>query len=88
MPTAPRATIGFPELLTTEQWREVSRAHGLTPQELRLLRLLARGFANCEIAFQLGLRRPTVRSHLRSIYRKLNCTDRIEVLLQLVHEFR
>lgn len=79
---------GFPELLTVQQWSAVSRVYWLTPQELKVLGLLARGLANSEIAHDLGICGPTVRSHLRSIYRKVDQNDRISVVLQLVHKYR
>lgn len=80
--------LGFPELLTAKTWGTVSRVYSLTPQEINVLRLLTRGFANSEIAHQLGICGPTVRSHLRSAYRKIGQSDRLCVVLHLVHAYR
>ena len=46
-------------------------AASLTPQELRILRLVGRGLGNAEIAAETGISPSTVRSHLKSVYRKL-----------------
>lgn len=49
---------------------------GLTPRELHVLRLVAKGFGNIEIATQLGLSRRTVSSHLEQVFSKLDVTSR------------
>ncbi len=48
----------------------------LTQQELRVLRLVGRGLANDEIARQANISPSTVRSHLKSVYRKLGLDSR------------
>jgi len=50
----------------------------LSPQEQRVLRLLAAGNANAEIARELVVSVNTVRTQLQSIYRKLNVNNRVE----------
>jgi DNA-binding NarL/FixJ family response regulator len=45
-------------------------------RELEVLRLLASGFTNREIAEQLFVSAETVKSHLSSAYRKLGVSDR------------
>jgi DNA-binding NarL/FixJ family response regulator len=48
----------------------------LTPPEIEVLRLVARGNANKEIAAQLSLTEETVKSRVRSILSKLGANDR------------
>ena len=48
----------------------------LTPREVHVLRLVARGNANKEIAAQLSLTEDTVKSHIRNILSKLGAKDR------------
>jgi DNA-binding NarL/FixJ family response regulator len=48
----------------------------LTPREVDVLRRVAGGNANKEIAAQLSLTEETVKSHLRSILAKLSANDR------------
>lgn len=43
----------------------------LTPREIDLLRLLARGSSYAEIGVQLGVSANTVSSHVKNTYRKL-----------------
>lgn len=48
----------------------------LTPRELDILRLVALGNANREIAAKLSLSDETVKSHVRNILSKLGASDR------------
>jgi DNA-binding CsgD family transcriptional regulator len=48
----------------------------LTPRQKDLLRMLATGHTNAQIARRLGISEGTVRSHLEDIYKKLNVSSR------------
>src|SRR5206468_9160037 len=48
----------------------------LTPRQTDLLRLLAAGHTNAQIARRLGISEGTVRSHLENIYDKLGVSSR------------
>ncbi len=48
----------------------------LTPREIDVLRLVAGGNANKEIAAKLSLTEETVKSHIRNILAKLGANDR------------
>ena len=52
----------------------------LTPREMEVLRLLARGFANREIAAELGLSVKTVDTHKANGMGKLGMSSRIELV--------
>jgi DNA-binding CsgD family transcriptional regulator len=49
---------------------------GLTPREVEVLRLVAQGLTDAEVAERLFLARRTVNTHLTSIYTKLNVSSR------------
>lgn len=49
---------------------------GLTARELEVLRLVARGMSDFQVAAQLIISHRTVHAHLSSIYSKLNVTSR------------
>lgn len=55
------------------------RLADLTPGELRIARLVARGASNREVADWLSLSPKTVEAHLSRIYRKLNVQTRAGV---------
>ena len=48
----------------------------LTPAEIRVLRLIAEGYANKEIGAALAISEETIKSQVRSILSKLNANDR------------
>ncbi len=50
--------------------------HHLTPRQAEVLRLLARGWTDAQIAAELFLSRRTVHAHLREIFRKLGVSHR------------
>jgi len=50
----------------------------LSAQEERVLRLLAAGRSNPEIAGELFVSVNTVKGHVKSLYRKLNVRNRLE----------
>ena len=56
----------------------VALPDGLTARQAEVLRLLASGLSNKEIAGQLYLSPATVERHLATVYRKLGVTGRVE----------
>lgn len=49
---------------------------GLTPREVEVLRFVAQGLTNSQIAIQLAVSAGTVNAHLTNLYRKLNTSSR------------
>ena len=52
----------------------------LTPREIEVLRLLAEGLANKNIAWKLKISEHTVKFHVASIFTKLNVSSRAEAV--------
>ena len=50
----------------------------LSPQEKRIVRLIAEGMTNREIGKELGLTEKTVKNYVSNIFRKLNVSNRAE----------
>ena len=53
----------------------------LTSREKEILTLVAKGASNADIAQKLFVREVTVKTHLNSIYKKLNVDNRVQAVL-------
>ena len=58
--------------------RPVPPSDGLSPRELEVLRLLAAGESNAQIARRLGLSTHTVERHVANLYRKIGARGRAD----------
>jgi DNA-binding NarL/FixJ family response regulator len=52
----------------------------LTSREMQVLRGVAKGHTTKKLAHDLGLRAPSIETHLHNIFRKLNATNRGEAV--------
>jgi len=59
--------------------QEGSTAKKLTPRESEIIRYVAVGMRNAEVAVRLSLSESTVKTHLTNIFQKLGIRDRTEL---------
>ena len=59
---------------------------GLTNREIEILKLLASGMANKQIAYRLKISEKTVRNHVSNTYEKLGIYDRSQAVLYAVRK--
>ena len=50
----------------------------LTKREVEVLKLLAEGLFNKEIAYMLAISEKTVKNHVSNIFKKINVSDRTQ----------
>jgi DNA-binding NarL/FixJ family response regulator len=62
---------------STEPPEDGLRSAGLTEREITILSALARGLSNKAISQELWVAEPTVKFHLRNLYRKLGVANRV-----------
>lgn len=60
----------------------------LTPKEKMVLERLLEGESNKIIARELGISPETVKSHVKSIFRKHNVNSRVQLLSKVVQDLR
>jgi DNA-binding NarL/FixJ family response regulator len=61
------------------------RVATLTPQQFRVLTMIAEGLLNKQIAYDLGVSEATVKAHMTAIMRKLGVNNRTQVALAASH---
>lgn len=66
-----------------ERCDAVADTCGLTPRESEILRYLGRGYGSAYIAETLVIAESTVRSHVKSIYRKIEVSSREELISRI-----
>jgi len=79
---AGRVLLEFEREREEEHYRE--QLAGLTPREEEILKLLATGDSNREIAKRLFISEQTVKNHVAAIFRKLRVNDRTKAALLAV----
>jgi DNA-binding CsgD family transcriptional regulator/tetratricopeptide (TPR) repeat protein len=70
--------VGLQEQVRLQQVRAPVYPDGLTEREVQVLRLVATGKRDREIAGELGISVTTVSTHVRNILNKINATNRTE----------
>jgi DNA-binding NarL/FixJ family response regulator len=70
----------------TEQNAEIgdliNRLRTLTPQQSRVLSMLAEGLLNKQIAYELGVSEATIKAHVSAILQKLDVDSRTQAVIQ------
>ncbi|GAA4101318.1 MULTISPECIES: response regulator transcription factor [Actinomadura] len=80
-PSVTRRLIGDFARRRRHQRPNPAAAAALTPRELDVLRLIARGLSNAEIAAELVLAEQTVKTHVGHVLTKLSLRDRTQAVV-------
>jgi DNA-binding NarL/FixJ family response regulator len=74
------------KVLAKQNQQRNSAYDGLTPRQLQMLTMIARGFVAKEIARELQVSEKTVRNHISHIYQKLGIFDRAQAILYAIRK--
>ncbi|MBL8298273.1 MAG: response regulator transcription factor [Rhodanobacteraceae bacterium] len=77
----PPAMGSLPLSLRDDEAQVAARVAELTPQQFRVLAMIAEGLLNKQIAYELGVSEATIKAHMTAIMRKLGCNNRTQVAL-------
>ena len=69
-----------------EMSRQVTPPDALSDREIEVLKLMSRGASNKEIAITLSLSESTVRTHIQSIFQKMEANNRTEAVIKAVNK--
>lgn len=61
----------------------ISRLQTLTPQQGRVLGMLAEGLLNKQIAYELGVSEATIKAHVSAVLQKFGVDSRTQAVIQL-----
>jgi len=73
--------LTFTKVLLQREANAREAAGTLTPREIEIVRMVAAGLRNKEIANKLSISEGTVKIHLHHIYEKLGMEGRLELAL-------
>ncbi|MHA6205693.1 LuxR C-terminal-related transcriptional regulator [Dyella soli] len=81
----PHQLVGGRAELKPDEAAVAERVATLTPQQFRVLTMIAEGLLNKQIAYDLGVSEATVKAHMTAIMRKLGVNNRTQVALAASH---
>lgn len=61
----------------------IARIRTLTPQQARVLSMLAEGLLNKQIAYELGVSEATIKAHVSAVLQKLGVDSRTQAVIRL-----
>lgn len=71
------------EVCTADETALAERIRSLTPQQFRVLMMVAEGLLNKQIAYDLDVSEATIKAHVTAIFRKLNVQNRTQAVLAI-----
>ena len=78
------AESSLPDLpLPPEKWRQLRQSLHLPRQQLRVVELILRNCSDKQIAAEIGIAIPTVRTHLTRTFARLGVENRMGLVLKL-----
>lgn len=81
-PAVTRLLLGMIAPLDAQRRQQAAeRLAVLTPRESEVVHLVAKGMANAEIARQLHMSEPTIKTYVSRILAKLDCSNRVQAAL-------
>ena len=76
------------ELFSDEEWTLLTRDLRLTPRQAEIIRHITHGLSDKQIARQLEISVPTVRTHMARLFTKFELSDRLELLVLVFASLR
>ncbi|ATZ61965.1 MULTISPECIES: response regulator [Acinetobacter] len=81
-PNLPTANMNF-DPRAADETALAERIQSLTPQQFRVLMMVAEGLLNKQIAYELDVSEATIKAHVTAIFRKLGVQNRTQAVLAI-----
>ena len=81
-PNLPAANMNF-DPRAADETALAERIQSLTPQQFRVLMMVAEGLLNKQIAYELDVSEATIKAHVTAIFRKLGVQNRTQAVLAI-----
>jgi len=75
-------------IFSESEWAKIIAELELPPRQSDVVKCLFRGNSDKQIAKDLDISIPTVRTYFSRLFRKYDLNDREELILHIVHHFR
>ncbi len=76
------------EPLSGSEWDHVVSSLGLSPQQARIVELILAGLSDTQVAMQMNVRVPTVRTYLTRVFQRTGTAGRVELVMLAVARAR
>lgn len=73
---------------TADEWASLAQNTEMSPRQQQIARCILSGLGDKQIAEEIGIKVPTVRTHMGRLFDKLGVGDRVELVLHFIHQFR
>ena len=76
------------EIFSESEWMELAKELSLPPRQAQVVKCLLLGHSDKQIALDLQMSMPTVRTHLSRLFSRFDLQDRTELVLYVFRHFR
>ena len=76
------------ELISEEEWSDLQHHLDLSPRQAEIVREILHAKSDKQIARELDIALPTVRTHLGRLFQKYDLNDRVELILHVFAALR
>ena len=76
------------KLFSDDEWDRLVEQMGITERQAEILQRVIDGQTDKQISLDLGIREPTVRSHLQRLFQEFDVSDRTALAITVFRIFR
>ena len=76
------------ELISEQEWTQLQNHLGLSPRQAQIVKEILHAKSDKQIARELDIALPTVRTHMGRLFRKFDLNDRTELVVHVFVSLR